>query len=244
MTTSAPSLITGSPSPAPLSTSPSEDSPARATVSPGSSSAPTTPDGDGQPSSPSSRRSRRRSSSSRTSPTSCGPVSSLCSKTLPTVGSMRGGVVSQQPPWVRRISAGGSSSLLPTPAASAYGSNQGGAAGRTGPTRPSLASMARHGLWPTPRAMDGARGPDFAQQQRGTKPGHSASVSLVTAVNQDPALWPTPTASIAGRGAWDGGAARNSRPERVRGPLNPAWVEKLMGFPAGWTALGSAASPA
>jgi hypothetical protein len=42
--------------------------------------------------------------------------------------------------------------LLPTPTASNYGSNQGGQAGRVGPKRHSLRSMARHGLWPTPTA--------------------------------------------------------------------------------------------
>ncbi len=49
------------------------------------------------------------------------------------------------------------SGLLPTPTAVSYGSNQGGAAGRTGKVRHSLASMARNNLWPTPRsAMTGA----------------------------------------------------------------------------------------
>lgn len=42
------------------------------------------------------------------------------------------------------------SSLLPTPAASSYGSNQGGVAGRSGKVRHSLESMARQGLIPTP----------------------------------------------------------------------------------------------
>ena len=41
------------------------------------------------------------------------------------------------------------SGLLPTPAATSYGTNQGGAAGRVGPVRPSLGTMARQGLWPT-----------------------------------------------------------------------------------------------
>lgn len=35
--------------------------------------------------------------------------------------------------------------LLPTPSASAYGTNQGGAAGRVGPVRESLDTMARNG---------------------------------------------------------------------------------------------------
>lgn len=46
----------------------------------------------------------------------------------------------------------GASSLLPTPTASNYGSNRGGAAGRTGKVRHSLQSMARMGLLPTPTA--------------------------------------------------------------------------------------------
>src|SRR5262245_27673608 len=40
--------------------------------------------------------------------------------------------------------------LLPTPSAVAYGSNQGGGMGRVGPVRPSLQTMAKHGLWPMP----------------------------------------------------------------------------------------------
>jgi hypothetical protein len=42
--------------------------------------------------------------------------------------------------------------MLPTPSATSYGSNQGGSAGRVGPVRHSLDSMARHNLWPTPNA--------------------------------------------------------------------------------------------
>jgi len=42
--------------------------------------------------------------------------------------------------------------LLPTPSAVNYGSNCGGAAGRQGKNRPSLQTMARKGLWPTPTA--------------------------------------------------------------------------------------------
>jgi len=48
--------------------------------------------------------------------------------------------------------------LLPTPSATSYGSNQGGAAGRVGPVRHSLESMARHGLWPTPTAINNTGG--------------------------------------------------------------------------------------
>jgi site-specific DNA-cytosine methylase len=44
--------------------------------------------------------------------------------------------------------------LWPTPSASSYGSNQGGAAGRVEQVRHSLESMARHGTWPTASARD------------------------------------------------------------------------------------------
>lgn len=43
--------------------------------------------------------------------------------------------------------------ILPTPAATPYGSNRGGAAGRVGPVRHSLDSLAK--LFPTPTARDG-----------------------------------------------------------------------------------------
>jgi len=39
--------------------------------------------------------------------------------------------------------------LLPTPSASSYGTQRGGAAGRVGKERPSLSTMARHGTLPT-----------------------------------------------------------------------------------------------
>jgi hypothetical protein len=64
--------------------------------------------------------------------------------------------------YARAKTAGGCSNLkdyvqfhmLPTQSATSYGSNQGGAAGRVGPVRHSLESMARHNLWPTPTTRD------------------------------------------------------------------------------------------
>ena len=44
--------------------------------------------------------------------------------------------------------------MLPTPSAQNYGTNQGGAAGRVGPIRPSPDTMARRNLWPTPTVGD------------------------------------------------------------------------------------------
>jgi hypothetical protein len=48
--------------------------------------------------------------------------------------------------------------LYPTPSASNYGTNKGGAAGRTGKERPSLETIARHNLWPTPKAAEARQG--------------------------------------------------------------------------------------
>lgn len=53
--------------------------------------------------------------------------------------------------------------------------------------------------------------------------------------------WPTPTASDYGtnKGGAAGrvGAERPSLAGAVRGPLNPAWLEVLMGFPQDWTSI-------
>ena len=84
---------------------------------------------------------------------------------------------------------------FPTPTASTYGSNQGGAAGRTGKVRLSLESMARKGLWPTPTVCG-----NYNKTGASKKSGNG----LATAVG---------------------------------GPLNPNWVEWLMGWPIGHTAL-------
>ena len=75
------------------------------------------------------------------------------SETWPQRGMMRNGRCYPQPMSERPISANGSG-LLPTPAAVSYGTNQGGAAGRTGKVRPSLETMATKDLWPTPSAGD------------------------------------------------------------------------------------------
>lgn len=214
MTTCAAASTGGDPSHDPEFTLFAVESPARATPSPANSSARRTNAGAGHGSVTSSMDSNRRSFSSRTSPTSCGPVSSMSSKTLPTVGSMRGGFVSPLPPLVHRTFVGDLSSLLPTPSASSYGTNQGGAAGRVGKVRPSLATMARHGLWPTPQASMGERG--------GRGDLHFAVTRGQVSRRRD---W----TADAPEGGW-----------RVsRGLLNPTWIEWLMGLPMGWTEASS-----
>lgn len=67
----------------------------------------------------------------------CGDTEPVPSRYLPSM--------SERPTFVKE-----SSYLLPTPTASSYGTNKGGAAGRTGKERASLQTLARRGLLPTP----------------------------------------------------------------------------------------------
>jgi hypothetical protein len=61
-------------------------------------------------------------------------------------------------------------------------------------------------------------------------------------------MYPTPTANDAKNNAPPSQHVENGRHSNplnviAGGALNPAWVEWLMGFPAGWTAPGGNASP-
>jgi len=109
-----------------------------------------------------------------------------------------------------------------------------------------LESVAHH-MWPTPKAS--AAGPDFAKTTRS-----KTEISLATAV----AMFPTPAATD-GKGAGKTGTLRDrvdyaaergatksktyQQPPQDGGSLNPTWVEWLMGFPLGWTALDASATP-
>jgi hypothetical protein len=131
--------------------------------------------------------------------------------------------------------------MFPTPVAKDDGKSFEGhmaMKGRMGRnTCSSLAVMARSGMWPTPRAMDGEKG------SRNPTPGAFRNVAkrggnLAETVQ----VWPTPT----GRD-WKSsshGNQGNARPlsEMVGGALNPTWVEWLMGLPLGWTDLGASAT--
>ena len=91
--------------------------------------------------------------------------------------------------------------------------------------RLSLRLMASRGAWPTPTVKG---------MYRKAGANSKAGDGLATAV----AMWPTPLARDWKSGAYQG---TNSRPlsEAVHqitpGPLNPAWVEWLQGFPIGST---------
>jgi hypothetical protein len=101
------------------------------------------------------------------------------------------------------------------------------------PTLELHTSATDSGLWPTPVADDtGSRSKKYAQ----------GGTPLSLAVK----LYPTPTAgnekSGGYLGEWGGSGARKQMAslvpaEEMFGPLNPEWVEWLMGWPIGWTDL-------
>lgn len=178
-------------------------------------------------------------------------------------GMMQDGQLFQPVKWEPRISEN-ESGFLPTPSASEYGTNQGGGAGREGQTpRPSLSTMARKKMWPTPTLCGNYN-----------RVGASATSGdgLETAVRK----WPTPLASDGDKDPtgslsrlmrlWPMPAARDYRspgsPEGYQrrkvnghqqalneeivhryggtgGQLSPMWTEWLMGYPCGWTELSA-----
>ena len=156
------------------------------------------------------------------------------SETWPQRGMMRNGRCYPQPMSERPISASGSG-LLPTPAAVSYGTNQGGAAGRTGKVRPSLETMAKKDLWPTPKAeYGGLRTPDG-------KRGADLQDKVI-----NPEMWPTPSAgdaNIAAPNQHTSTIGRHIRRTEGSGKLNPMWVEWLMGYPSEWTVLEDLETP-
>lgn len=113
------------------------------------------------------------------------------SGTWPRSGSMRSGRVFPRPVSAPLTDATGSSSLLPTPTRSTYGSNMGGSSGRVGVKRHSLDTLARMGLMlPTP-----TRKGDHNRPQVGTASGEGLATFLLQ-------LLPTPLRSQRGdRGA-------------------------------------------
>jgi hypothetical protein len=96
-------------------------------------------------------------------------------------------------------------------------------------------SVSESGLLPTPRASDATRTDSPSERRR-------KSPSIVSAA----ATWPTPLARDHGpEGRSYTGASSPDLPMAVRlaagtrepiGPLNPTWIEWLMGWPLAWTA--------
>lgn len=196
----------------------------------------------------------------------------LFSGTWPRSGRMRNGIAYQRAPLVPLTSVIASGSLLPTPRADGMDSMGSGkhskdsliiqsrtwptptaVEGRRGnkPSRPwdtgiPLAQAVANAMWPTPRAADGmVNSLKF--------PPRPARGRLEDAVAN--AIWRTPNASDATKWSNQSLAERQAKGQQIRlntqvspdggagGQLNPPWVEWLMGFPTGWTALKDWVTP-
>lgn len=155
------------------------------------------------------------------------------SQTWPQSGMTRNGTAFPRPRSARFTDATASSSL-PTPTASEGGTNRSPSPNAL--IRPTLSQMARKASWPTPRATDGERG-GRGDLLAAIRTGRSSR-------RRDWRLLPTPLAKDGARGGLSIAAQHRreaksqtglSLPEELGGPLNPTWVEWLMGFPPGWT---------
>lgn len=174
----------------------------------------------------------RDSSSWKTAQFSLLGDSASFSGTWPRWGLMLDGESYQLPTPELRICESASGLWLPTPCTVDTGSRINRSDSDGAALRPTLGAMARHDLWPTPTASLGTKGGRITPRK--SREGGA----LIEAVSAR--TWATATARD-----WRSGKAsqvtheRNSRPlsEQVGGLLNPDWVEWLMGWPIGWTAL-------
>ena len=97
--------------------------------------------------------------------------------------------------------------LLPTPSATSYGTNKGGAAGRVGPEQPSLERMAGKGMLPTPTRSDSNRSGAAGYS---TESGRRSRTTLTDAIVRG--YLPTPSATSYGTNK--GGSAGRVGPGR------------------------------
>lgn len=148
------------------------------------------------------------------------------SETWPNSGSMRNGKCWERPMSELYISES-ESGLLPTPVAIDTGSRFNQSASEGAALRPTLGAMARFDLWPTPTVKG-----NYNRKGLSSKSGDGlATAVFATPVARD---YRHPGRSRLER---TGGKQGECLPQQVGGALNPTWVEWLMGWPIGWTAL-------
>ena len=160
-------------------------------------------------------------------------------KHWPASGMIVDGQLYPLPKLVQITKEKDGSVLLPTPTANSYGTNQGGE-NPNGKIRPSLETMARKNLWPTPRAREGA---DCPSERARNQP------SLEAPVNMAAEKFPSPGASEYKDCGPVGSKSHIHMTEKAylcalvkssnqpTGKLSPMWVEWLMGLPIGHTEL-------
>ena len=189
-------------------------------------------------------------------------ISTLCYLTWKVKATPAGHLIFQLALSMPRILESESLSL-PTPTTVDAGSyfNQSKSPGAK--KRPTLGAMAKHGLWPTPKASE----PGMSAKTSGRPVEKSTHLTTQVALAEgliNPAtgrMWPTPTVhgnynrKGASKNSGDGLAtavkmyptptARDHKGEgfkgqlgtEIAGQLNAEFVEWLMGFPRGWTDL-------
>lgn len=153
------------------------------------------------------------------------------SETWPKHGMTRSGRACRLESSGHRICESGSGSW-PTP----HGMPKPGQRRNPGPSGNELGravNEAERRTWPTPTRSDSQGGPGNSGRQGGE--------NLKTAVAREP-MFPTPIATNT-KAEHKRSAGRPARSYGTTGPLNPPWVEWLMGFPIGWTALPPSATP-
>ena len=99
-------------------------------------------------------------------------------------------------------------------------------------------SVTERGLWRTPDTGGGGVQKQLSEGKNHRASGHLIQIRLQDQVN-NPRLWPTPVQRMYKDNASPSEYERNEIPlaAQVGGPLNPEWVEWLMGWPVGWTDL-------
>ncbi len=155
----------------------------------------------------------------------------IFSGTWPRSGMMRNGIAYQRAPLVLLTRGTASGFLLPTPEASNTKAIALRSAGRS--PRSFLAPL------PTPTAKLGDPKRGMPSPELAAKRWAQGRRNLEDAV----AMWPTPTSRDWKSSSM--GKQGNARPLSEvagNGPLNPKWVEWLMGFPIGWTDLDASAT--
>lgn len=165
---------------------------------------------------------------------------------LPRSGMTRGGLLWELPMLERPTRETGFGYLLPTPVSIDAGSgriNKSPSAGAK--ERPTLALMARKGLWPTPTVC-GNYNRKGASKTSGDGLATAVAMSLTGSASGfmdapivKGILLPTPTAHNAKEKGSPSQMTRNTVQlgDLAGGKLNPQWVEWLMGWPIGHTAL-------
>jgi hypothetical protein len=155
------------------------------------------------------------------------------SGTWPTWGIALDGACGELP-TLERCTSGSESSSWPTPHGMCSPNPR-----RAGPSGNELGRAVNQAMWPTPAAR-GWRSESCSPVYQAEREGQTRGKTLPWAVK----TWATPHANCStGAGSGPQKQGGENLQTQVGGSLNPTWVEWLMGFPLGWTALEPSEMP-